>query len=95
LLRCVSPQLARQELSQADKPIQHVFVTVKPLLPNRRLQAELSSLHEARRDCEDTFTIRPWDPAGIVRIDTSASAQNLHVARAASRAYTKQSPIAG
>jgi hypothetical protein len=41
---------------------------------NRRLNAELSSLLEARRDNDDTFTVRQWDP-------TIASAQNLHVAR--------------
>jgi hypothetical protein len=39
-----------------------------------------------------TFTIRQWDPAGIVLVDTVASAQNLHVARAALREYAKQYP---
>jgi flagellar hook-associated protein FlgK len=52
---------------------------------NHRLQAELSALFEARRDNEDTFTIRPWDETGTRLVDTIASAQNLHVARAAFR----------
>jgi hypothetical protein len=40
----------------------------------RRLQAELSSLIAARRDNDDTFTVRQWDPAGLVLVDTIASA---------------------
>jgi flagellar hook-associated protein FlgK len=59
---------------------------------NRRLQTELSSLLAARRDNDDTFTIRQWDPAGVVLVDTIASAQNLHVARAAFREFVKQYP---
>jgi hypothetical protein len=31
---------------------------------NRRLQAELSSLLAARRDNDDTFTVRQWDRDG-------------------------------
>jgi len=52
---------------------------------NRELQAEPASLLEARRDNDDTFTIRQWDPSGTTLVDTIASAQNLHVARAAFR----------
>jgi hypothetical protein len=59
---------------------------------NRRLQSDLSRLLEARRDNDDTFTVRQWDPAGVVLVDTIASAQNLHVARAAFREYAKQYP---
>jgi flagellar hook-associated protein FlgK len=59
---------------------------------NRRLRAELASLLEARRDTDDTFTVRQWDPAGVVLVDTIASAQNLHVARAAFREYVTQYP---
>jgi hypothetical protein len=59
---------------------------------NRRLRAELASLLEARRDNEDTFTIRQWDPSGTTLVDTIASAQNLHVARAAFREYVRQYP---
>jgi hypothetical protein len=59
---------------------------------NRRLQAELSSLLMARRDNDDTFTVRQWDPTGATLVDTIASAQNLHVARAAFREYAKQYP---
>jgi hypothetical protein len=46
---------------------------------NRLLQAELSALHEARRDNGETFTVRQWDPAGVVLVNTIASHQNLHV----------------
>jgi hypothetical protein len=60
---------------------------------NRNLRAELASLLEARRDNDDTFTIRQWDPSGIRLVDTIASAQNLCVARAAFREYAKQYPI--
>jgi hypothetical protein len=59
---------------------------------NRKLQAELASLLEARRENDDTFTIRQWNPSGTMLVDTIASAQNLHVARAASREYVKQYP---
>ena len=59
---------------------------------NRRLQAELASLLDARRDNKDTFTVRQWDPSGTTLVDTIASAQNLHVARAAFREYVKQYP---
>jgi hypothetical protein len=59
---------------------------------NRRLNAELSALHEARRGNDHTFMVRQWDPAGIVLVDTIASAQNLHVARAAFREFVKQYP---
>jgi hypothetical protein len=52
---------------------------------NHRLQAELASLLIARRENDDTFTIRQWDPSGTTLVDTIASAQNLHVARAAFR----------
>jgi hypothetical protein len=52
---------------------------------NRKLRAELAALHDARRDNEDTFTVRQWDESGTVLVDTIASAQNLHVARAAIR----------
>jgi hypothetical protein len=41
---------------------------------NRRLQAELTRLLAARRDNDDTFTIRQWDLAGVVLLDTIASA---------------------
>jgi hypothetical protein len=58
----------------------------------RRLQTELSSLLAARRDNDDTFTVRHWDPDGVVLVDTIASAQNLHVARAAFREFVKQYP---
>jgi flagellar hook-associated protein FlgK len=50
---------------------------------NHRLQAELAGLLAARRENDDTFTIRQWDPSGTTLVDTIASAQNLHVARAA------------
>jgi hypothetical protein len=59
---------------------------------NRRLQTAVASLLAARRDNDETFTIRQWDPAGIVLVDTIASAQNLHVARAAFREFVKQYP---
>jgi hypothetical protein len=59
---------------------------------NRRLQAELSALHEARRGNDDTFMVRQWDPAGVMLVDTIASAQNLHVARVAFREFVKQYP---
>jgi hypothetical protein len=42
---------------------------------NRKLQAELSALHEARRDNDDTFTVRQWDPAGrrhLIALDQAA-----------------------
>jgi hypothetical protein len=50
---------------------------------NRGLQSELASLLEARRDNDDAFTIRQWDESGASLVDTIASAQNLHVGRAA------------
>jgi hypothetical protein len=59
---------------------------------NRRLQAELASLLAARRDNEETFTVRQWDESGATLIDTIASAQNLHVARVAFREYARQYP---
>jgi hypothetical protein len=59
---------------------------------NRKLRAEPASLLEARRDNDDTFTIRQWDGSGAMMVDTIASAQNLHVARAAFREYVKQYP---
>jgi hypothetical protein len=59
---------------------------------NRRLQAELSALFAARREYDDTFTIRQWDESGNRLVDTIASAQNLHVARAAFREYVKRYP---
>ncbi len=43
---------------------------------NRRLQSKLANLLEARRDNDDTFTIRQWDPSGTTLVDTIASAQN-------------------
>ena len=58
----------------------------------RRLQSELSTLHQARRGNDDTFTVRQWDPAGVELVDTIASAQNLYVARAAFREFVKQYP---
>jgi hypothetical protein len=39
----------------------------------------------ARRENDDTFTVRQWEPSGTTLVDTIASAQNLHVARAAFR----------
>jgi flagellar hook-associated protein FlgK len=59
---------------------------------NRRLQAELAGLLKARRDNEDTFTIRQWDRSGTTLVDAIASAQNLYVARAALREYVRQYP---
>jgi flagellar hook-associated protein FlgK len=59
---------------------------------NDRLRAELAALFEARRENDDTFTIRQWDGSGTALVDTIASAQNLHVARAAFREYVKQYP---
>jgi hypothetical protein len=59
---------------------------------NHRLQAELAGLLAARRENGDTFTIRQWDPSGTTLVDTIASAQNLHVARAAFREYVRQYP---
>jgi len=52
-----------------------------------RLQAELAGLLAARRENDDTFTVRQWDGSGTTLVDTIASAQNLHVARAAFREY--------
>jgi hypothetical protein len=52
---------------------------------NRRLQAELAGFLAARRENDDTFTVRQWDGSGTGLVDTIASAQNLHVARAAFR----------
>jgi flagellar hook-associated protein FlgK len=59
---------------------------------NHRLQAELAGLLAAMRENDDTFTIRQWDPSGTTLVDTIASAQNLHVARAAFREYVRQYP---
>jgi flagellar hook-associated protein FlgK len=59
---------------------------------NHRLQAELAGLFEARRENDDTFTVRQWDLSGTTLVDTIASAQNLHVARAAFREYVRQYP---
>jgi flagellar hook-associated protein FlgK len=59
---------------------------------NHRLQAELARLLAARRENDDTFTVRQWDPSGTTLVDTIASAQNLHVARAAFREYATQYP---
>jgi flagellar hook-associated protein FlgK len=59
---------------------------------NHRLHAELAALFEARRENADTFTIRQWDGSGMTLVDTIASAQNLHVARAAFREYVTQYP---
>jgi hypothetical protein len=52
---------------------------------NHRPQAELAGLLAARRENDDTFTVRQWDLSGTTLVDTIASAQNLHVARAAFR----------
>jgi hypothetical protein len=57
---------------------------------NRKLQAELASLLEARRDNDDTFTVRQRDPSGTTLVDTIAPAQNQHVARAAFWEYARQ-----
>jgi flagellar hook-associated protein FlgK len=59
---------------------------------NHRLQSELAGLLAARRENDDTFTVRQWDPSGTTLVDTIASAQNLHVARAAFREYATQYP---
>jgi hypothetical protein len=59
---------------------------------NHRLQAELAGLLAAGRENDDTFTIRQWDESGNRLVDTIASAQNLHVARAAFREYVAQYP---
>jgi flagellar hook-associated protein FlgK len=37
---------------------------------NRRLQSELANLLQARRDNDDTFTVRQWDPSGTTLVDT-------------------------
>src|SRR5450631_231554 len=59
---------------------------------NHRLRAELAGLLAARRENDDTFTVRQWDGSGTTLLDTIASAQNLHVARAAFREYVAQYP---